>query len=319
MDHNFQLALHNQSTFNSLGEKRYKEIENDLLNHFGGTRNLFAMLLNDANHLTYHQHIDLSALLEPVGVLFGAAVDYIGADEELEQDPICLVLFLWLCMVFIGAFVGEIERETSVNATDTVNTLKTWHWMLFVISMAVSMMMNRWAEVINRMMTRILYFASSVLLFVVDNAWDYTGHLMKASNFIVLCCDEDTRPCIDTQTHFGCVIDEKKHFKGDGCVHLYIKEQFINYGSIASDGSLSSSGGSIVICCKLFINYGVIQCIGGKDIANKSGKGQHGRIAIYTKVFENYGKIIPASNLYIGSFEEGIQLFKKRQKNAAKW
>ena len=89
---------------------------------------------------------------------------------------------------------------------------------------------------------------------------------------------------------FGTGIAGKKCFKGGGIIDLYIRDhvsyfysvfnvlircnlslrQFINYGTISSDGSLSSSGGSIVIICKKFVNWGTIQSIGGKDILGLS-------------------------------------------------
>merc|ERR1712003_516480 len=60
---------------------------------------------------------------------------------------------------------------------------------------------------------------------------------------------------------FGTGIAGRKIFKGGGIVDLYVRDHFINYGTISSDGSLSSSGGSIVIVCKKFINWGTLQTI----------------------------------------------------------
>lgn len=111
---------------------------------------------------------------------------------------------------------------------------------------------------------------------------------------------------------FGCGITGRKYFKGGGCIDLYIKDHFVNYGNISCNAALSSSGGSIVIISKLFINYGTIQALGGKGIEEKSGKGENGRIAIYCKVFENYGQILPEDNVYIGNYDEGVKLFQKR-------
>ena len=88
------------------------------------------------------------------------------------------------------------------------------------------------------------------------------------------------------QLAMGCGIVGRKYFKGGGCIDLYIKDHFINYGNISCNAALSSSGGSIVIISKLFINYGTVQAIGGKAIEEKSGKGENGKIAIYCKVFE---------------------------------
>eukprot|EP01083_Nonionella_stella_P162116 531876_1 len=62
MDH-FELWRNNQSTFHSLNDLEYKEIESNLLNELGGIRNVLAVILEEAKRLTYQQHIGLSTIL----------------------------------------------------------------------------------------------------------------------------------------------------------------------------------------------------------------------------------------------------------------
>eukprot|EP01084_Bolivina_argentea_P281543 481735_1 len=90
-------------------------------------------------------------------------------------------------------------------------------------------------------------------------------------------------------------------FKRGGGVIELIADQIINYGKIVCNGCGFSSGGSIKIKCKIFVNKGIIEATTTTentifDICDIEAKREfrYGRIAIICEQYKNEGTICPS-------------------------
>ena len=93
---------------------------------------------------------------------------------------------------------------------------------------------------------------------------------------------------------------------GGGTIVLISESTIVNDGEINAC-STKGNGGTIFICCKIFINRenGFIE-------ANSVG-GTNGQIAIYTNSYDNYNNDGMKPEPFIGTYHQGLEIIRERQ------